>query len=165
MIQKTVLIALFILAVIIISPLAAHALPTITCPDGTTVTLPPGSTYNQVCAGHTATTQQQAQSGHACGSGKNGEQQVVTAINIGCQAKGNPIMDMLFAFIRVLTTGVGLVIVGSLVYAGIQYSASRGDPQNTAKAISRIQANVIALLIFIFGYAFLNYLIPGAVLK
>ncbi|HWT55897.1 MAG TPA: hypothetical protein VN031_02590 [Candidatus Microsaccharimonas sp.] len=89
---------------------------------------------------------------------------VTTSIDIGCKGKGNPIMDMLFAFIRFLSYGVGLVIVASLTYAGIQYTGSRGDPSANAQAVKRIQANVSALLLFVFAYAIINYIIPGAVL-
>ena len=103
--------------------------------------------------------------GTKCGGDTNGNQSVTTAIDIGCQNKGNPIMDMLFAVIRVLSDGVGLVIVASFIWGGIQYSSSRGEPQNSAKAIARIQTTLIALLIYIFGYAFLNYILPGAVLQ
>lgn len=90
---------------------------------------------------------------------------VYVSIDLGCKGKGNSIADLLFGIIRFLSIGVGLVIVGSMVYAGIQYTTSRGDPQATAKAIGRIRANVIALLIFAFAYAILNYVIPGQVLK
>ena len=90
---------------------------------------------------------------------------VETSIDIGCQNKGNPITDMIFGIIRFLSAGVGLVMVGSIVTAGIQYSASGGDPQATAKAKSRISSTLIALLIFIFSYALLNYLIPGGFLN
>lgn len=87
------------------------------------------------------------------------------SIAIGCRGQGNPIADMAFAVIRVLSAGVGLVVVGSIVVGGIQYSASRGDPQATAMAINRIRSSLFALLIYIFGFALLNYIIPGAVLK
>ncbi len=99
---------------------------------------------------------------YACGDGDN---KVEVSINIGCKGKGNPIADMLFAFIRFLSAGVGLVIIGSIIVGGIQYTGSRGDPQSTAMAINRIRSSVFALFIFIFGFAFLNYLIPGLVLQ
>lgn len=99
---------------------------------------------------------------HQCGKGA---QAVSTSIDIGCKGKGNPIADATFAIIRVLSLGVGLVLTASLIFAGIQYSSSRGNPQETAKAIARIQANVVALIIFVFGYAILNYLIPAGFLK
>lgn len=101
--------------------------------------------------------------GKVCGDKKDGA--VTTSIDIGCKGVGNPIMDAFFAIIRFLSDGVGLVIIASIVYGGIQFTSSRGNPQDTAKAIERIRSAVIALLIFIFGYAFLNYLIPAGVLR
>ena len=103
-------------------------------------------------------TSQTTKSPNQCGSGADA---VVTAINIGCKRAGNPITDMTFAIIRFLSAGVGLVIIGSIIVAGIQYSASGGDPQAAAKAKSRISSTLTALVIFIFSYALLNYLIPG----
>lgn len=96
-----------------------------------------------------------------CGSGDG----IKLSINIGCQGKGNAIADAAFAIIRVLSAGVGLVIVGSIVVGGIQYSASRGDPQATALAIGRIRSSLLALMIFIFAYAILNFIIPNGFLN
>ncbi len=87
------------------------------------------------------------------------------SIDIGCQGKGNPIADALFGFIRFLSAGVGLIIIGSIIMGGIQYTGSRGEPQATAMAINRIRSSVFALFLFIFAYAILNYLVPGAILK
>jgi hypothetical protein len=99
--------------------------------------------------------------GDSCGGGDNA---VHTSINFGCRGAGNPIADATFAIIRVLSDGVGLVIIASLVYGGIQYSASRGDPQATAMAVARLRSNVLAIIIFIFGYAMLNFIIPAGFL-
>jgi len=110
------------------------------------------------------TTPALAYAGKTCGGG-SGQHAVKTSIDIGCEGKGNPILDMTFAIIRFLSTGVGLVIVGSMIWAGIQYTSSRGDPNATAQAVNRIRSNVGALLLFIFAYAILNYIVPGAVLK
>jgi Type IV secretion system pilin len=104
-----------------------------------------------------------AQTGDICGGPTHDP--VKTSINIGCEGKGNPIMDALFAVIRFLSAGVGLVVIASIIFGGIQYTSSRGDPQATAKAIERIRSSVIALIIFIFAYALLGYLIPAGVLK
>ena len=91
-----------------------------------------------------------------CGSNP----QIATAIDIGCRGENNPIIDMLFAVLRILSNGVGLVIVGSIIVGGIQYTTSAGDPQASAKAIGRIRATVIALGLYIFAYPLLNYLLP-----
>lgn len=87
------------------------------------------------------------------------------SIEIGCKGIGNPIIDAIFAIIRFITNGVGIVIIASVVYGGIQYTLSRGDPQATAQAINRLRTSVIALLFFIFAYAFLNYIIPNGFFK
>lgn len=94
--------------------------------------------------------------------GKNG---MKTTIDIGCKGKGNPIVDLLFAIIRFLVVGATVVITGSLVVAGIQYTSSGGSPEAISKAKKRITSSITALFILIFGYAILNYLIPVAILK
>jgi hypothetical protein len=90
---------------------------------------------------------------------------VPTSIDFGCISEGNPITDILFAIIRFLSAGVGIVVIGSIIVGGMQYIGSRGEPQSTSKAIERIRSSVIALIIFIFGYAILNYIIPGGFLN
>jgi hypothetical protein len=97
--------------------------------------------------------------GTECGGSPN--KPVPTAIDFGCTGKGNPISDLAFALIRLLADGVGIVVIGSIIVGGIQFSASRGDPQATSAAIGRIRSSVLALIIYIFAFAILNYLIPG----
>lgn len=105
--------------------------------------------------------------GDKCGGGTapNGAvlDSVDTIINIGCRGKGNPIVDLAFAIIRILSIGVGIVVVGSIIVAGIQYTTAGGDPQKTAAAIKRISNTVGALVLYIFAYALLNWLIPAGV--
>jgi hypothetical protein len=104
--------------------------------------------------------------GGKCGGAVNGKDiSVRTSIDFGCKGKGNPILDIAFAIIRWLSNGVGLVLIGSLIFGGIQYTTSRGDPQATAIAVNRIRSVMGALLLFIFAYALLNYLIPGNILR
>jgi hypothetical protein len=71
----------------------------------------------------------------------------------------------MFAIIRFLSVGVGLLVVASLVWAGVQYTSSRGDPAATAKAMERIQSTVLALIVYIFAAAILDYVIPQGFLK
>jgi len=96
---------------------------------------------------------------YCCGDAADGGK-MQTAIDLGCKGKGNAIFDLTFAIIRLLSDGVGIVVVASVVVAGIQYTASRNDPQNVANATNRIRSSLIALLIFIFAYAILDYVIP-----
>lgn len=115
---------------------------------------------------------------NGCGAG-NGF--VQTSINFGCYGNGcksstanetgycgsdhNGITDLIFAIIRFLSDGVGLVIIASIIVGGIQFISSRGDPGATQAAIKRLTSSVTALVIFIFAYAILNYVIPNGFLK
>lgn len=70
-------------------------------------------------------------------------------------------LSYLISAINITTASVVAVVVGSIIFAGIQYSSSRDDPQAIAKAKHRILQAVIALLIFLFGFGVLQWLIPG----
>ena len=103
--------------------------------------------------------------------GKGNDIAVYTSIDFGCIGKDckhvtcNPVVDMAFAIIKFLSAGVGVVIVGSLIYGGIMYSTSGDSPETNAKAKKRIRSNIVALMIFIFAYAILSYIAPVVVLK
>lgn len=99
-----------------------------------------------------------------CGKGDN---VVEVSFDFGCLGSSysgeqlNPILDVAFALFRFLSAGVGLVVIGSIIIAGIQYSASRGNPQATGAAIKRVTNALIGLLIYIFTFAILNFIVPG----
>ncbi len=100
---------------------------------------------------------------YQCG---NGDKKVMTGINFGCrgtsyQKQLNPIVDIAFAIFRFLSAGVGIVAVGSIIVAGLQYSASRGNPAATQASIQRISNTVVGLIIYMFIFAIANFLIPG----
>jgi hypothetical protein len=99
-----------------------------------------------------------------CGKG---DRKVEVGFNIGCRGEEyprgqlNPIVDMAFALFRLLAAGVGLVVTGSIIVAGIQYSASRGNPQATQASIARVSNSIVALLIYVFMFTIANFLVPG----
>lgn len=64
-------------------------------------------------------------------------------------------------FINFLAAFVGLAVVITIIIAGIQYGGSAGDAQKVTAAKNRIRNAVVALLMFLFLYALLNFLIPG----
>ena len=94
------------------------------------------------------------------------------SLNNDCDPEGSAqinkencgIIKYLVMFINVLSAIAGIVIVGSIVAAGIQYSSGGSEPHKISAAKNRIRNAIIALLFFLFGYALLNYLIPGGVL-
>lgn len=93
-----------------------------------------------------------------CGEGENA---VEMSINFGCTGKGNPIVDMAYAIVRFLSFGVALVLVASIIYAGIQYTSSTGNPEQTSAAKKRITNAFIALIFYMLIFAFIQYLVPG----
>ena len=103
---------------------------------------------------------------YQCGTNDNA---VKTSLSFGCkgatiEATGgeiNPIVDMAFAVFRVLSAGVGLVVIGSIIFAGIQYSASRDNPQATEASMKRVTNSVIALLFYALLFSIANFLVPG----
>jgi hypothetical protein len=101
---------------------------------------------------------------YQCGKG---DTTVNTKFNFGClgdessEDSLSPIMDIAYAIIRFLSIGVGIAVVASIIYAGIQYSASQGSPEETQAAKNRIQNAIIALIFYMFIYAIVQFLVPG----
>jgi hypothetical protein len=69
----------------------------------------------------------------------------------------NPAINMLSAM-------VGVAVVFSIIWGAIQFSSSAGDPQKTAAAKDRILKALVALVSFVFLYAFLQWLMPGGLI-
>lgn len=104
---------------------------------------------------------QSGQQGQQPGCGR-GDSRVKTIIDFGCNgANKNPIIDMAFALLRFLSFGVGIVVIASIVFAGIQYTTSEGNPEKSAQAKKRVQDSVMALIFYLFIFAIVQYLVPG----
>lgn len=104
-----------------------------------------------------------------CGNEDSGSS-VRTRFDFGCLGNSGPddmgpIEDVLYAIIRFLSIGVGIVIIGSIILAGIQYSTSEGNPETTQASKNRIQSAVVGLLIYIFAFAIVQFLVPGGVFR
>lgn len=76
----------------------------------------------------------------------------------------NPIYTYLKIIIRFLSAGVGIVVVLMIIVGGIRYITSSGNPEAAAGAKKMITNAVIALVLFLFMAAILNFLIPGGLL-
>lgn len=68
-----------------------------------------------------------------------------------------PVVDV----INFMSFGVGIIVVGMIIVGGIQYTTSGGVPQKIEAARKRITNAVIALVLYIFMFAILQWLIPG----
>lgn len=97
----------------------------------------------------------------SCGGGSDAYRMT---FDIGCKGVGNPIMDALFALIRFLSAGVGVILVGAMIVTGIQHTMSRDKPEATANLMKRLLTIAGALLLYGLIYAILNFLVPGGLL-
>ena len=85
----------------------------------------------------------------------------------GCIPEGdgtlatNPIIVYLRGIVQFLSVGVGIVITIAIVVAGLQFMGARGNPQAVQAAVQRLTNAIIALLLFIFMAAILNFVVPG----
>lgn len=79
----------------------------------------------------------------------------------GMDSSSCGIVKYVVIFTNILAALVGVVVVLSIVIGGIQYMSSGSNPQQVAKAKSRIINALLALVIFLFMYGFLQWLIPG----
>jgi hypothetical protein len=75
----------------------------------------------------------------------------------------NALVKDIQAIVNVMSAGVGIVVVGAIIFAGIQYSFAGDNPTMVSKAKHRILNAIIALLIFLLLFAFVQWLVPGGV--
>jgi len=91
-------------------------------------------------------------------------------LNAVCSVEGDLDTDnckflaFLVGAVKALSAVVGVVVVITIVVGGIQYSTARNNPQAVASAKKKIFMAVLALVIYLFGFAFLNWLVPGGII-
>jgi hypothetical protein len=73
----------------------------------------------------------------------------------------SPIIDAMVAVINFMAVGVGIAVVGGIIWGGMRYASSNGDASKAKQGVTTIVNAVVGLLLFIFMYAFFNYLVPG----
>ena len=89
-------------------------------------------------------------------NGKDCATQNVDSSNCG-------IIKLLDTGFNLVSGAISLAIIGNIIYAGIQYSMAQGDPSKASKSKDRIRNAVIAFLMYVTLYAFIQWLIPGGV--
>jgi hypothetical protein len=75
----------------------------------------------------------------------------------------NPIINILKGFAQFLAVGVGLAVVGGIIFGGFTYMTARADAGQTQKGEEIIRNAIIGLLLYIFMFALLNWVIPGGI--
>jgi hypothetical protein len=75
----------------------------------------------------------------------------------------SPVVKDIQTIVNFLSAAVGVVIIAMLIVGGIQYSLAGDNASALTAARQRITNAVIALVAFLFAYAFLQWLIPGGI--
>jgi hypothetical protein len=66
-------------------------------------------------------------------------------------------------FVKFFAALVGVAVVISVIWGALLYQSSAGDPGKVAAAKGKIYQAIIALVIFLFLMAALQWLIPGGI--
>lgn len=71
------------------------------------------------------------------------------------------ILRYIFLITNVLSGIAATVIVAMMIVGGIQYSAAGADPSKIQAAKQKITNALVALVLFVFGFALIQWLVPG----
>jgi hypothetical protein len=88
-------------------------------------------------------------------------QNTTTAKQLNDCVTQSPFVQDIQKILNFLSAGVGIVVIGVIILGGIQYSMAGDNSQAVGAAKQRIINGLIALVAFIFMFAFLNWLLPG----
>lgn len=72
-------------------------------------------------------------------------------------------LGILLVVINFLATGVGIAVVGGIIWGGMVYASSNGDSGKSKQAVTVIVNSVVSLVVFIGMYGILQFLIPGGI--
>lgn len=75
----------------------------------------------------------------------------------------NPIIVVLKVAVRFLIAGVGLAVVGGIIFGGFTYMTARANAGQVEKGEDIIRNAIIGLILYVFMFALLNWLIPGGI--
>lgn len=90
-----------------------------------------------------------------------GNNTACTGANTRSCLASTPLYKDINTVVQVLSALVGVVVVGTIIVGGIQYMTASDNAQAVTSAKSKMTNALIALLAFLFLYAFLQWLIPG----
>ena len=78
---------------------------------------------------------------------------------------GGGVIAILVIILNVLTVGVGIAGTLGIIIAGIMYLTARDNEAQVAKAKNMLINIIIGLVAYAVMWAFLQWLLPGGVLK
>ncbi len=139
-----VIVALGFVAVLL--PGSASAVTATTCPVNDPTT---GQVTYQPCNGN-----------NGCGV----DTAIIKCDNVDVSkggVKNNGVWSLLLTAINILTAGIGVAVLGGIVYASILYTTAAGNAEQVKKALEFIRNIVIGLVAYALMFAILNFIIPG----
>lgn len=148
------LVILSLIGFLLFRPALAAAFP-VTCPDGfqTSASTPDGAVA--ACANH--------QTGGPEADDAPGSTTLTGDCTDQDLTKNCGIVGYLLLTINILSGIVGVVVIAMMIAGGIQYSSAGGDPGKVVAAKKRIGNALLALVAYIFLYAFLQWIVPGGI--
>ena len=87
------------------------------------------------------------------------ETSIISCGTAGSQNDG--VWGIIIQVINFLAIGVGIAVVGGLVWGGMMYASSNGDSSKSKQAIKTIVNSILGLVLFMFMYASVDFLVPG----
>lgn len=166
-----ILITFFACVSTLALPSVVHAAIPVDCPDGYQTQVATADRAETACADH--------QTGSATADSVEAEQALAAErdpsrganLEANCKpAEGEAInkdncgiVGYIVLFTNVLSAVVGVVIVIMIAVGGVQYSTAGDDPQAVSAAKNRIRNAILALVFYLFTFAFLQYLVPGGI--
>ncbi|MBI2592194.1 hypothetical protein HYW36_01835 [Candidatus Saccharibacteria bacterium] len=103
-----------------------------------------------------------------CPSGKVSKEDDTKCLPLGSnpvELQDNPIVKKINDVVNVLSGLVGVVVVGMIILGGIQFAMAGDKSEAVSAAKQRIINGLIALIAFLFIFAFIQWLVPGGVFK
>jgi hypothetical protein len=72
---------------------------------------------------------------------------------------------MATTIMRFMSILVGIAVTGGIIYGGILWSTSQGNPAQTQKATAVIFNAILGLIMYILMFAIINFLVPGGLFQ
>ena len=73
------------------------------------------------------------------------------------------LLNLIQNVIKFLGAGVGVVVTAMFGYSGFRYLTAGSNPSQVADAKSHMTNALLALFLYIFGMALLNFIVPGGI--
>ena len=78
---------------------------------------------------------------------------------------GDPVTSLLLQLFNFAAVGVGIAVMGGIIWGGVLYASSNGDSGKVNQGKTAIVNSIIGLLLFIFMYAIVNFIVPGGLFR